>query len=128
MATATKAVNYTDEQTAKAKADYLANPTKETVEALAKAFGKTTRSIVAKLSREGVYKKAERVTKAGEPIVQKDALVKHICEFAGINEDVADSLEKVNKQVLVNVIAAFKSRDAEIDRLTKELNCEGSDE
>ena len=47
-----KIVNYTPEQTAQLVANYKAGAT---VEALATMFGKTTRSVVAKLSREGVY-------------------------------------------------------------------------
>lgn len=47
-----KPVNYTPEQTAQLVANYKAGAT---VEVLAEMFGKTTRSVVAKLSREGVY-------------------------------------------------------------------------
>jgi hypothetical protein len=47
-----KIVNYTAEQTAQLVANYQDGVT---VERLAEMFGKTTRSVVAKLSREGVY-------------------------------------------------------------------------
>ena len=47
-----KTVNYTPEQTAQLVAKYNDGVS---VESLAEMFGKTTRSIVAKLSREGVY-------------------------------------------------------------------------
>ena len=46
-----QAKNYTDEMVAQMTNDYSANPTRETVDALAKQFGKTTRSIIAKLKR-----------------------------------------------------------------------------
>ena len=49
--------NYTEQMTSKMVATYTANPTRETVDALAKDFGKSVRSIIAKLSREGVYKR-----------------------------------------------------------------------
>ena len=51
-----KTVNYTPEQT-QAILDAYANGS--AVEAIAETVGKSVRSIVAKLSREGVYKKKE---------------------------------------------------------------------
>jgi hypothetical protein len=66
-------VTYTAEQTAELKAAYVAAPTAETVAVFAEKFGKTVKSIVAKLAREGVYKKAEKsVGKAG---ARKDEIV-----------------------------------------------------
>jgi hypothetical protein len=105
MTTATKTVNYTETQTADLKARYAAG---ESVVNLAKQFGKTTRSIVAKLSREGVYKAKEYVSKTGEKPVQKSELVQRISDLADIPIDQCDSLEKVNKQLLVNLVAALK--------------------
>ena len=49
-----QAKNYTEEMVAEMTKAYTDNPTRETVDALANQFGKTTRSIIAKLSREGV--------------------------------------------------------------------------
>jgi hypothetical protein len=64
----TKTVNYTAEQTARVVAEYTANPSAEVIAALAMEMGKTAKSIVAKLVREGAYvkagkEKAKRVTK-----------------------------------------------------------------
>ena len=70
-----QAKNYTDEMVAQMTKDYTANPTRETVDTLAKTFGKTTRSIIAKLSREGVYVAQPRTTKTGEPVVSKAQFV-----------------------------------------------------
>ena len=70
-----QAKNYTDEMVASMTKDYQANPTRETVDQLAKQFGKTTRSIIAKLSREGVYVAQPRTTKTGEPVVSKAQFV-----------------------------------------------------
>lgn len=56
----TKIVNYTPEQTTELVSAYKAEPTPETVETFAEKFGKTVKSVVAKLSREGVYVKAEK--------------------------------------------------------------------
>ena len=67
--------NYTDEMVASMTEQYVANPTRDTVEALAQEFGKSVRSIIAKLSREGVYVAQPKVTKSGEPVVRKAELV-----------------------------------------------------
>ena len=67
--------NYTEEMVAKMVATYKAEPTRATVDALAIALGKNTRSIIAKLSREGVYVAQPKVTKSGEPVVRKAELV-----------------------------------------------------
>jgi hypothetical protein len=57
---------------------YVANPNRETVNVLANEFGKSVRSIIAKLSREGVYIAQERKTKSGEPVVRKADLVSQL--------------------------------------------------
>lgn len=79
MAEATNTnVNYTDEMVQAMVADYTAAPTRVTVEKLADEFGKSARSIIAKLSREGVYQPQARTTKSGEPIVRKEEIVAEI--------------------------------------------------
>ena len=70
-----QAKNYTDEMVADMTEQYQANPTRDTVDSLAKQFGKTTRSIIAKLSREGVYVAQPRTTKTGEPVISKAQFV-----------------------------------------------------
>jgi hypothetical protein len=107
MATA-KTVNYTPEQTAAMIADYTANPTSETVSALAAALGKTTRSIVAKLSREKVYKAKEYTAKNGEKPVKKDDLADKLSGMFGLTEAEADSLTKANKTALLKILAKFE--------------------
>lgn len=97
MASTAKAVNYTAEQTAKLIEDFKAG---FSVEELAKAFGKTTRSIVAKLSREGVYKAKERTTKNGEAIVSKEEFVSKIAFKLGVDAEKLGGLEKANKAAL----------------------------
>lgn len=103
MATKAKTVNYTDEQTAALRAAYVAAPTKETVDSFAEKFGKTARSIVAKLSREGVYKAAEYVSKTGEKPVKKDTHADAIGAVLNLTEADTSSLAKANKTALVKV-------------------------
>lgn len=103
-----KALNYSAEQTAAIVEAYKAAPTKETVEALATQFAKSVRSIVAKLSREGVYKKKEYTTKQGEKPVKKDELADKLATFFGLTEAEADSLTKANKTALTKILAKFE--------------------
>ena len=108
-----KAVNYTPEQTAAVKADYLAGVSVETI---ASTLGKSVRSIVAKLSREGVYKKKEYTTKTGEPVVKKDAVADAIGAVLGMTEPEIESLTKANKTALAKIfkfLSENKATDSE---------------
>ena len=96
-----KNVNYTAEQTAKVLADYQAGIS---TEAIATAMGKSVRSIVAKLSREGVYKKKEYVTKQGTTPIKKEALADELGKLANLSEAEIDSLSKANKTALKKII------------------------
>lgn len=107
MAEKTKIVNYTPEQTSALVAAYTAAPEKATVEAMAAKFGKTTKSIVAKLVREGVYKKAERKAKDGSPVVHKNALVQQIADEIGVTSDKLDGLESAPKNALKLILSAL---------------------
>lgn len=102
-----KVPNYTPEQTEMMKAAYVAAPTKETVTMLAEKLGKNVRSIVAKLSREGVYHKAEYVSKTGEKPIKKDAHADAIGKILGLTEAEADSLTKANKTALAKIFEAL---------------------
>jgi len=73
-----KTVNYTAEQTAQVIADYTAGVSIETIAA---SIGKSSRSIIAKLSRMGAYKKKEYVTKSGEAPVKREKLADDIGEL-----------------------------------------------
>ena len=89
-----KAVNYTEEMLVDILDTYKANPSRQTVDVLAVEYNKAPRYIIAKLVREGVYKAAERVTKAGAPIVRKDEIVANIENAVGV---VLPSLVKASK-------------------------------
>ena len=99
------AKNYTDEMVNTMTEQYQANPTRETVDELAREFGKTTRSIIAKLSREGVYQAQPRTTKSGEPIVAKSELVSEVATILGVEVDEIASLEKATKVHLKELVA-----------------------
>jgi hypothetical protein len=107
-----KVANYTDEQTAGIKAAYIAGreakqSNKENTEAIAKKFGKTARSIVAKLTKEGVYQKEAYVSKTGEPVLKKNDAADAIGKVLGLSVEDTDSLAKANKSALSAIFKAL---------------------
>ena len=94
------AVNYTEEQVAFMIDKYSNNPTRETVEFLAQEMDKSIKSIIGKLSREGVYKKTEYVTKTGEKPITKVEIVENLEEKLGLPNQTLAGLEKSPKTVL----------------------------
>lgn len=97
-----KTVTYTAEQTAALVEQFTSGVT---VEQLAETFGKSTRSVIAKLSREGVYKaktaaKAARVTKAD--------LVTRLAEHLGVERGTLESLEKASHEALEVLVRETK--------------------
>jgi len=106
-----KTVNYTPETTAALIADYAGGAGLTTAE-LAEKFGKTVRSVVAKLSREGVYKAKEYVSKTGEKPVKKDLHADKIGAILGLAENEIESLTKANKTVLVKILAKLEAGEA----------------
>jgi len=104
-----KTVNYTPEQTTKMVADYQAGVT---VDQIAEALGKSVRSIVAKLSREGVYQKKTYKTKTGEAVVKKDEWADYIGQALGLTEADTESLTKANKTALAKIADFIKAEKA----------------
>jgi hypothetical protein len=104
MVTSTRPKNYTDEMVAEMHSLYEANPTRETVDILASKFGKSVRSIIAKLSREGIYVAQPRVTKTGEPVVRKAELVAQIEDHFSIEIPSLVKASKADLQSLLNAI------------------------
>lgn len=99
-----KTVNYTVEQTAQMVADYNQGTT---VEAIAENLGKSVRSVVAKLSREGVYQKKVYKTKTGEAVVKKNDHADAIGAILRLTEPEIDSLTKANKSALAKIFEAL---------------------
>ena len=92
--------NYTREQTDYIVGVYESEPTMETVNELAEELDKSPKSIIGKLSREGVYKRNVYVTKSGCAPVTKIELVTTIAYALGLEESDLEGLEKAPKQVL----------------------------
>ena len=106
---------YTPEQTVELVTAYKAAPTPATVAAFAEKFGKSVKSVVAKLSREGVYQKKEYTTKTGEKPITKNVLATAFEQKFGLTEAEADSLTKANKTALAKILAKFAEIEPQAD-------------
>lgn len=92
--------NYTKEQTETLIDRYKRNPNRDTVILLAREFDKSTKSIIGKLAREGVYQRQSYKTKTGEDPVTKEELVIQIAEKLEIELRFIAGLEKSPKAAL----------------------------
>ena len=110
MGKTSKVVNYTVEQVAELVGSYNAATDESgragVVTQYAEKFGKGTRSIIAKLSREGVYQKAEKASKVtgGKPVT-KDMLSVELAsaaKYCGVALVSPEKLAKVDMVTLFN--------------------------
>jgi len=105
----TKTVTYTAEQTAELVAAYNASATAETVATFAEKFGKSVKSIVAKLAREGVYKSAAKAKATAATSTRKDEIVIALELMVGAE---LKSFENATKKDL-EVLLAFIKREGQ---------------
>jgi hypothetical protein len=103
MSAEVKVANYSEAQTERLKAGYAAG---EAVEALAAELGKTARSVIAKLSKEGVYK--AKAKEAGKREMLKAEMVAEIAKLVGASEEQIESLEKATGPALMFVLKALR--------------------
>ena len=102
--TAKSSANYSDADITILTDEYSIEPTRETVDALAERLNKTPRSIIAKLSALGVYHKAERVTKRGEPVIMKAELVAKVQNAIGRELPSLNKMTKVDLQFMIDAL------------------------
>lgn len=93
-------VNYTQEQVDLMIEAYTRSPSRETVENLAEDLDKSIKSIIGKLSREGVYKKTVYKTKTGEDPETKKEIVQELAERLEVSYEAIAGLEKSPKAAL----------------------------
>ena len=108
------AINYTEKQVKHMVEEYTFEPTRETVEKLAEEYNKSVKSIIGKLSREGVYKKTVYKTKTGESPVTKKELVVELSELVGLEYDRLTGLEKSPKADLKALVEVLREEYNEI--------------
>jgi len=90
-------MKYTKEITDKIVNDYQAGIMVPEIAANLKV---PTRSIIAKLSSMGIYKKQPYLNKSGQVPVKKFELIERLAQLLQVPSDQLESLEKVNKNVL----------------------------
>lgn len=76
--------------------------------AIAEELGVPERSVIAKLSALGIYKKKEYRNKRGEIPIKKEEYIQRIAEQLNCSVDILESLEKANKNVLKLIEEALK--------------------
>ena len=96
-------MNYNEEQTQYLVNEYVNDPTKATVDRLAQEMEKSPKSIIGKLSREGVYRRSVYKTKTGESPVTKEQLVRDIEDALGMGHESLTGLEKSPKNILKQI-------------------------
>lgn len=98
-------MKYTKEMTDKLLEDYK---TGVTTHEIALELDVPERSVIAKLSALGVYRKKEYRNKRGEVPIKKEQYIERIAELLNVNIDILESLEKCNKNVLKLLEDALK--------------------
>jgi Zn-dependent M32 family carboxypeptidase len=106
--------NYTQEQVDHMVEAYKEKPERATVDMLAEDLDKSVKSIIGKLSREGVYKKTVYKTKTGESPVTKKELVVELSELVGLEYDRLTGLEKSPKADLKALVEVLREEYNEI--------------
>lgn len=98
-------MKYTKEITDKLAADYQAGIE---VAVIAAELDVPERSVIAKLSSLGIYKRKTYLNKQGNPPVKKEEYIERIATLLDTNLELLESLEKVNKSVLIMIEKALK--------------------
>lgn len=100
----TAKVKFTDADVARMTEVYGKAATKESVELLAKEFGKSPRSVIAKLVNMGIYVKADKAATATDgKSEKKETLVAEIAKYCGVADEILESLTGATKKALVAV-------------------------
>ncbi len=89
---------YTKEMLDKMTADYTRGVS---VAEISASLEVPERSVIAKLSALGIYKKKEYLNKRGERPIKKEEYIERISKLLDINTDLLESLEKVTKTALM---------------------------
>lgn len=97
----TNKIKYTPELTAQLTELFRSDMTPEDI---AEVLGTTKRSVIAKLSSLGLYKKPAYTNKMGETPIKKEEYVDQLCDLLDIDPELGESLGKVNKFILKKLV------------------------
>jgi hypothetical protein len=104
-------MNYTKEQTEYIIKEYQNEPCRPTVDRLADELGKSPKSIIGKLSKEGVYRREVYKTKTGEQPIRKIELVSEIATMLELEDEKLVGLDKSPKHVLKLLKTTLEARE-----------------
>ena len=93
-------MNYSQEEAQALIQEYVRNPSKETVSALAEKYRKSTKSVIGKLSREGVYRREVYRSKTGDVPITKVEIVNSIADMLLCEPESLTGLDKAPKASL----------------------------
>ena len=98
--------NYTEKETEYMIESYTLQPSMGTVELLATELNRSKKSIIGKLSREGVYRREVYVSKTGDKPITKVEIVSNIADALDIEVGSIHGLEKSPKETLRKLLEA----------------------
>lgn len=81
--------------------EYSKNPNRDTVDCLAKELNVSSRSIIGKLSKLGVYKKVPYTPKYAEKPISKEELVSDIAHCLDLDLEALSGLSSSKKPALL---------------------------
>jgi transcription initiation factor TFIIIB Brf1 subunit/transcription initiation factor TFIIB len=96
-----------DKETTARLLELYGDGTSTKLDDIAAALSVPKRSVIAKLSSLGLYKKAPYVTKQGLPPIKKEEYIEKIAAALEVNLELLESLEKCNKNVLKLLLEAL---------------------
>jgi Zn-dependent peptidase ImmA (M78 family) len=99
---------YTPEQETQMRTSYAENP--DCIDALADSFGVSRRSIIAKLSSMGLYKRKGYRTKSGELPVKKATIAETLGKMLELHDFEVEQLEKLSKPLLRKLTDIYNER------------------
>lgn len=97
---------YTPEQETRMRENYAANP--ECIDTLAEQFGVGRRSIIAKLSSMGLYRRKGYRTKSGELPVKKATIAENLGALLNLQDFEVEQLEKLSKPLLKKLTEIYE--------------------
>ena len=80
------------------------------VKKIASDLGVPDRSVIAKLSSLGVYKRKVYTSKSGAPPIKKEEYISKISKILNIDIDLLESMEKVTKTALMLIVDRLEDR------------------
>lgn len=102
-------MSYTQEITDNMVARYKENPCRATVDELVKELDKPLKSVIGKLSREGVYQPETYKSKTGDTPITKLELARDIEALLGLDVEALEGIEKTPKLQLTLLLRTLEN-------------------